>query len=346
MSETTHESMMSENRKFGYEFRGMDKEIGLIDAPGTCRCCSTKNEKLLCATEVPGWMVREHIWTGYRPNLSSFGCMLSLFKIHNESGNIWSHAIGFGVVIYILVRHYFHEKTSWPSSDIITSSDLVIELYLIAAGVCLLLSTVYHMGNCCQDESTCILLLRGDVLGVAILIATSFLPGVYFGFACFASLQKSYLIVTGCLLILGLFVSLADCGHTVSKKQDENQHEYSKLSIEDKFKEDNSSAIRKLGRMVVIGSDKQSNDTHHLLNGESIVSTEGNWGNVDAHRVDQHLIFRHVIHRLRVFTFVGFACLGVVVAIHWAFLVASAARWMLLPKVPQSLSFLQHPLSF
>ncbi len=44
-------------------------------------------------------------------------------------------------------------------------------------------------------------------------------------------------------------------------------------------------------------------------------------------------IDRAILSRLRTTTFVGFVCLGLVVAIHWCVIVAVEARSLLLPKV-------------
>lgn len=36
----------------------------------------------------------EFIRTGYRAELSLAQCLMSLFSVHNETGNVWSHLIG------------------------------------------------------------------------------------------------------------------------------------------------------------------------------------------------------------------------------------------------------------
>ena len=36
----------------------------------------------------------EYIITGYRANTGVLGSLKSLFRIHNESGNIWTHLLG------------------------------------------------------------------------------------------------------------------------------------------------------------------------------------------------------------------------------------------------------------
>jgi predicted membrane channel-forming protein YqfA (hemolysin III family) len=190
--------------------------------PMTCLCCFRQPLRLCTISEVPSWMARPHILTGYRPDLSFSQCVKSLVYLHNETGNIWSHAIGCVLVFYFMSHlasyedgyiDYDHHHTYQllEAMELIPSRHLIIQCFLSAAALCLFGSSVYHAGNCCQDEETCALLLRGDVSGIAILIASSFLPGVYFGFACFPHLQQLYLMMACFLLCLGLGVSLADC---------------------------------------------------------------------------------------------------------------------------------------
>lgn len=132
--------------------------------------------------EVPGWMVRPYIIRGYRSDLSWSEMIWSLFYVHNESGNIWSHLLGCCLVLLICLGRldeFGHQSVVLPHSK------LVIRLFLSSAAASFCASSVYHTGNCCQEEAICSFLLRGDVMGIAILVAASFLPGVYFGTLCF-----------------------------------------------------------------------------------------------------------------------------------------------------------------
>lgn len=36
----------------------------------------------------------KHIMTGYRINYTNIRAWMSLFEMHNESGNVWSHLLG------------------------------------------------------------------------------------------------------------------------------------------------------------------------------------------------------------------------------------------------------------
>ena len=48
-------------------------------------------------TELPDWLQNNNfILNGYRPQLKSYRlCILSWFRLHTETGNIWTHLIAF-----------------------------------------------------------------------------------------------------------------------------------------------------------------------------------------------------------------------------------------------------------
>ena len=61
--------------------------------------------KIVSFKQAPSFQVdNEYIKNGYRINYSSFSRLIwSLFELHNESANVWSHLIGMMIFIFILV---------------------------------------------------------------------------------------------------------------------------------------------------------------------------------------------------------------------------------------------------
>ncbi len=59
---------------------------------------------------LPDWMRdNEHLHFGHRPELQSFAeCFKSIFRIHTETGNIWTHLIGF--IAFVIVTIVFYLK--------------------------------------------------------------------------------------------------------------------------------------------------------------------------------------------------------------------------------------------
>jgi adiponectin receptor len=161
---------------------------------------------------------------GYRPPSSLYEASLSLLSWHNETMNIWSHLLGFACVVVAIVmfvydtwsflrcaeedeqamerKNYLH----FSSPSFISSSSLeklVLGAFLVCAGICLLLSTVYHW-FCCLSPDYSHGLLKLDLTGVALLIGSSYFPAVYFGFYCHTELQVTYLAVSVLVLVMGL----------------------------------------------------------------------------------------------------------------------------------------------
>ena len=57
---------------------------------------------LLSINDVPDYAKEDSITTGYRKQLDYGGCVLSMFRLHNETVNIWTHLLGF-VVFFCLM---------------------------------------------------------------------------------------------------------------------------------------------------------------------------------------------------------------------------------------------------
>jgi predicted membrane channel-forming protein YqfA (hemolysin III family) len=183
-------------------------------------------------------------------------------------------------------------------------------LFLLAAANCFFTSAVYHCGSCCQDEARCAALFRADVTGIAVLIAASFLPGVYFGFACFPALQHAYLVMVIGLLIVGVGVSLFDCDKQCEREKGR------KTSSQDAEAHPSISASS-------AATTRRTSPTAAAASGAAAATAAG---------------VSSIAQRIRTAVFVCFVCLGLVVAVHWAILVAAPARSLLLPRIGGMLS--------
>ncbi|KAK8962771.1 hypothetical protein KSP40_PGU011326 [Platanthera guangdongensis] len=168
----------------------------------------------------------EFILDHYRSEWPLKQTICSVFSLHNETLNIWTHLIGFFIFL-ILTTHaasIFTVAASNPSSspqshsgnssNILTplssptnnSSTLVAAsppeqllisrwpFYLYLSGVmfCLLMSSACHL-LCCHSAATCYLTLRLDYAGISALIVSSFYPLVYYTFYCLPFFRNLYL---------------------------------------------------------------------------------------------------------------------------------------------------------
>src|SRR5271169_5121113 len=99
-------------------------------------------KRLLTIDEIPSdWHNNPHILRGYRFYENKMQCVYSICRIHNETGNIWTHILGFFFVLAIGIYWY----TRSASYEIATTADkLVCAVFLFAALECLACSTIWH----------------------------------------------------------------------------------------------------------------------------------------------------------------------------------------------------------
>src|SRR5262249_52158543 len=99
-------------------------------------------KRLLTLDELPhDWHNNPHILRGYRFYANKMQCVYSIVSIHNETGNIWTHIVGFFFVLALWV--YWYPRSE--SYEIATERDKwVCAVFLFAALECLACSTVWH----------------------------------------------------------------------------------------------------------------------------------------------------------------------------------------------------------
>lgn len=73
----------------------------------------TQVQELLHQTQIPLFMKRDCVSWHYRPQLRLKTAALSVFRLHNETMNIWSHAIGkFLTALGVQGRLFHHVSAS------------------------------------------------------------------------------------------------------------------------------------------------------------------------------------------------------------------------------------------
>jgi adiponectin receptor len=133
--------------------------------------------------DLPPWR-RDNpsILTSYRPTSNSYSLsFLSLFHLHNESVNIWTHLLGsvlfalLSVYLYLLL-HPRYESAS--QADI-----LAFACFFAGAAVCLGMSATYHT-LCNHSESVAKWGNKLDYSGIVVLIVGSYVPALWYGLGC------------------------------------------------------------------------------------------------------------------------------------------------------------------
>lgn len=159
--------------------------------------------------ETPRFLHRDYILSGYRVYFSFPLCLKSLFRVHNETVNVWTHLLGFLYFTFSLFRTLstLLSQTSYSIFD--------LYLFLIFYGTAtssMSLSTLYHLCSC-HSEKSHVMLYRCDLLGIALQIAGSYTPGLYYAFICYPTFQTIYGFIVGSLLIIATIINnLQRCG--------------------------------------------------------------------------------------------------------------------------------------
>lgn len=112
--------------------------------------------KLFTYNEVPSFLQENpFITSGYRRFFSIKLSLYSLLRIHNETGNIYTHL---GACFYFLYFFYTLYTSTWDQYT------FALLIFYIGCSFCFLLSSTFHTFNN-HSEDTCRTLLRCDFAG-------------------------------------------------------------------------------------------------------------------------------------------------------------------------------------
>lgn len=121
------------------------------------------------------------ITSGYRPASNSYKkSAASIWHIHNQSVNIWTHLLGAVGAAFSTFVFYGYIQ---PRFNTATSKDVIMfSCFFIGAAGCLSMSATYHA---ILNHSAEVAMFGNqlDYMGIVILIWGSLIPSVYYGFA-------------------------------------------------------------------------------------------------------------------------------------------------------------------
>ncbi|KAG9067960.1 hypothetical protein KI688_011551 [Linnemannia hyalina] len=194
----------------------IDYTIDTIDAPRRAALAGAK--RLLRFEELPEqWQENKYILSGYRFLSSKTQCFKSIFYVHNESGNIWTHLLGFfyflavGIYFFSGSNPYFSTTTMTPTYNLpYVPADgydkLVFLVFFLAVYKCLLMSSLWHTFAQIAHEGTMKCMACLDYVGISILIAASVVVTEYYGFYCESTFRNSYIAATALFGVAGIVV--------------------------------------------------------------------------------------------------------------------------------------------
>lgn len=142
--------------------------------------------------DLPDWRRdNAYILSGYRASSNSYlGSFKSLFWLHNESVNIWTHLIGSLVFPVVGIFMFVIIAPRYPSAD---SGDIwVLSCFFGGAVICLGMSATYHM-LCNHSAEVAKWGNKLDYTGIVALIVGSYVPALYYGLFCLPKLMTVYL---------------------------------------------------------------------------------------------------------------------------------------------------------
>ncbi len=141
--------------------------------------------------EISPWQQDNHyIHSGYRPASSSYKkSWSSLFYLHNETVNIYSHLLG---AVLAVIGSVFIYSSLAPRYETATREDVyAFACYFAGAIACLGMSGTYHtISNHSHDVA--IWGNKLDYLGIVFLIWGSFIPVLYYAFEERQELRRTY----------------------------------------------------------------------------------------------------------------------------------------------------------
>jgi len=152
---------------------------------------SKKTKLLLTCTQCHTPL--DYILTGYRPEMSWMDTFCSIFSIHNETCNVWTHVIPFFVAVALVGYESLNRERS-------ISDTLVVITYCFTMAINFSFSSLYHLGNC-KSKRAQQFLLKVDFTGILVLLWGSNIPMIYFGFSCEPTLRTVYFVISTFLVL-------------------------------------------------------------------------------------------------------------------------------------------------
>lgn len=147
--------------------------------------------KIIPFQALPEWLrCNEFIRGSYRPPMFSFrGCFKSMFRLHNETLNIWTHLGGFiFFVVLVMGMFVFGDYITGLFEDLVVTNlpgteQLMISMFFAGAIICMMCSTLFHTLNN-HSRNVSLVFGRLDYSGITLLITGSSIPAYYYGFYC------------------------------------------------------------------------------------------------------------------------------------------------------------------
>uniref|UniRef100_A0A671LEK7 Adiponectin receptor 1 n=1 Tax=Sinocyclocheilus anshuiensis TaxID=1608454 RepID=A0A671LEK7_9TELE len=157
---------------------------------------------------LPDWLKdNDYLLHGHRPPMPSFRtCFGSIFRIHTETGNIWTHLLGLILFLCLGALTMLRPNVSFMAP---VQEKVVFGVFFLGAVLCLCFSWLFHTVYC-HSEKVSRTFSKLDYSGIALLIMGSFVPWLYYSFYCSPQPRLIYLSVVCVLGVAAIIVAQWD----------------------------------------------------------------------------------------------------------------------------------------
>ncbi len=165
--------------------------------------------------KLPHWLRdNKFLQHNHRPPMNSFrGCFKSIFRLHTETWNIWTHLLGFVFFVMLSLGVYvFGDYITWLFEDIQIhklpwDEQIMLFFFYLGAMACLCCSFLFHMFSS-HSQRIFVMFSRLDYSGISFLITGSSLPAYYYGFYCMTVEKYLHMTILVVLCTLSITISL------------------------------------------------------------------------------------------------------------------------------------------
>eukprot|EP00118_Oscarella_pearsei_P016741 m.162044 g.162044 ORF g.162044 m.162044 type:complete len:327 (+) comp38828_c0_seq2:66-1046(+) len=181
------------------------------DIVQTCRQTVSSTTRLVAFDSLPEWMKdNEFLRNGHRLPIPSFRhSFRSIFHIHTETGNIWTHLLGFLFISFLAIFSFcqssFGSAHFWMKKYLVVrelppSDQVMFGSFFAGALLCLLASSLFHT-FVSHSHKINKLFSRLDYAGISFLITGSDIASFYYTFYCHPHLRTLYVTAS---VVLGI----------------------------------------------------------------------------------------------------------------------------------------------
>lgn len=157
---------------------------------------------------IPHWMQSNpFIRASYRAHYSVDMCIRSLFSIHNETANVWTHLLG--LIFFLTFMLYAFATLIKP----MMSHYVVFILFSLGCCMCMGCSALFHLFSAHHSEKVYGRMIMMDYFGITCLIIVSFYPVCYYAFTCDPFWRWMYMSIVTALGSIGLVGPFFDFFH-------------------------------------------------------------------------------------------------------------------------------------